>query len=176
MGNWRPDLEITHRDTARYYLRQAYACAIEESQDPYIKVGAVIVNPADMVVGTGANRFPRGLEPTSEQLADVNWRIENIIHAEHSAIFNAAKHGKSTDVTTMYMPWFPCFHCAEAIVDAGITELIGHRAMINKTRESWFESMKESLKLFRNAGVGCFVYEGEIGKVKGFFEGREWTP
>lgn len=176
MESWRPDLEITHCETARDHLRQAYACAIRESQDPYIKVGAVIVNSANIVIGSGANRFPRGLEPTAEQLADVDWRIENIIHAESSAIFDAARNGRATDGTTIYMPWFPCFHCAEAIVDAGITKLIGHSAMINKTPESWFESMKESSKLFRNAGVRCFAYEGEVGEVKGFFEGKEWNP
>ena len=45
------------------------------------------------------------------------------LHAEQSAIVNAARSGVSTQGATLYTSTFPCHECAKMIVGSGITEV-----------------------------------------------------
>jgi dCMP deaminase len=124
----------------------------------------------------GANRFPEGLHPTPKQIEDIEWKLKHITHAETNAIFRAARNGEKTEGAIMYMPWFPCFDCASAIVDSGIKQIVGHQAMIVKTPEEWFDNMRESRKLLKNARVECSFYDERIGGVNAVFNGEIWHP
>ena len=47
-------------------------------------------------------------------------------HAEQNAIFNAARIGIALKGCAIYVPWFPCVECTKAIIQSGITEVIGY--------------------------------------------------
>lgn len=46
------------------------------------------------------------------------------VHAEMSAITDAARRGIPTDGTTMYVTTFPCHTCARHVVSAGVSRLV----------------------------------------------------
>jgi dCMP deaminase len=174
---WNPIIKLAEEDYHRDFLREAYKFAAENSPDPSTKTGAVIVRVSNAeILAYGTNHLPRGVTATKEQLADRKWKYEHIIHAETSAIFDAARNGKQTLRRTMYMPWVPCTPCAYAIIDAGLNELVGHKAMIMKTPERWQDSTDYALKLLNDAGVRLRMYDGEIGDVEGLFNGILWKP
>ena len=178
MKEWKPHIESIKGDIHRYFLREAYSYAWENSPDLSTKAGALIVGASlDEVIAYGTNRFPEGLTPTDAQIGDRQWKYEHIIHAEHSAIFSAAaKGGKPTEGAVMYMPWVPCTPCAKAIISAGIKTLISHRELVMKTPERWWTNTNYALDLLELCGVKKFMYEGKIGDVKGLFDGSQWYP
>ncbi len=180
---WNPDIELIEGFRHRCFLSEAYIHAWEGSEDPITKTGAIIVegtlDKLSRKISYGANHFPNGLNPTDEQINDRDWKYKHIIHAETSAIFSAAKEGKSLEGTIMYMPWIPCTPCAIAIVDSGIKTLIGHKEMIMKTPERWHESTDYALDLLEKGGVKRFMWEGKIYEdnlVKSLFDGKVWYP
>lgn len=172
-----PKLEIVSGDRHKSYLGIAYRYAADHSDDLVTRVSAILVHPAlDRVLAKGANHLPRGVVPAPGQLEDKSWKYEHMIHAEPAVIFAAAREGKSTAGSTMYMPWVPCTPCAKAIIDAGIITLIGHKALIEKTPERWWESTVYALKMLDRAGVRTVMYDGEIGKTDHLFDGEIWHP
>ena len=68
-------------------------------------------------------------------------------HAEENAINNAAKHGISTNSTTIYCYCgLPCQHCAGTIINAGIIEVV-----CLDTKKPDYDNMASTL--FYQAGV-----------------------
>ena len=76
----------------------------------------------------------------------------------------------------MYMPWVPCTPCALAIIGGGIKTLVGHKELIMKTPERWWESTGQAIGLLKTCGVEFYMYEGKIGGVTHRFNGEEWEP
>lgn len=106
------------------FMRMTYVIA-ERSKDPSTQVGAVIVNPDNVVVGMGYNGFPRSVENE-----DFSWEREGdmldtkypyVVHAEANAIYNANADTKDAHI---YVKLFPCNECAKAIIQKGIKEVI----------------------------------------------------
>ena len=124
------------------------------SKDPSTKVGAVIVDPKNRVVGMGYNGFPRGVQDTSERLNDRTWKYPLVVHAEVNAIINAGhrSEGCRIYVTPTLMEPCACPDCAKALVQAGIVENIyWHNDNIDQTR--WKDMQKFSKTLFDEGGV-----------------------
>lgn len=94
------------------------------SKDRSRQVGAVIVDPRNVVVALGWNGFPRGIDDNIDcrhaRPAKYLWTE----HAERNAIYNAAASGASTRGCRIYLPWYPCADCARALIQAGIDEMI----------------------------------------------------
>lgn len=172
---WDPQIEIISGKDTRKFLKMAYKCAWEHSDDPATKTGAVIVSN-DLDVFWGVNHFPAGLNPTEEQKRDRDYKLKHIIHAEPAAIYYAARQAKWTECSHMYMPWVPCTECAKAIIDSGIEKLVGHKQMIMKTPERWRESTEYALELLRKCGVELLMYDGKIGGCQSLFNGEVWEP
>jgi dCMP deaminase len=189
------DIDIVTEDRHRYFLEQAYKVAAECSDDLMTKVGAVLVrNEAGryQMFARGANILPRSVEgilsnltgvynqgtisELAGALSDRTWKNNNMIHAEPTVINMAKSLGYDTKGATMYMPWVPCTECGKAIVDAGIIEIIGHKDMISKTPERWWDSTNKALEELRRQGVKCFMYDGKIGNVVSTFNGEVWFP
>ena len=178
---WKPDIKIISLGEEVFpkkFLREAYKFAWENSEDIATQTGAVLVDPdLEEILAYGTNHFPKGLNPTKEQKLDRNYKLKHIIHAEPAVINVAAKIGKSTEDSYMFMPWVPCTPCALAIIDSGIKELIGHKQMIMKTPERWWESTEYALDLLRKAEIKLSMYDGKIGGgIKNLFNGSEWEP
>jgi dCMP deaminase len=103
-----------------YFHGIAQAVALK-SKDKKRKVGAVIVAAeGNVILSTGFNGFARGIRETAERTDDQAEKLFWVTHAETNAIFNAARHGVSLVDSTMYVTLFPCYGCAQAIVQAGI--------------------------------------------------------
>lgn len=175
--SWNPDIEIIEGDIHRDFLREAYILGHTRSEDPITQTGAVIVDPAlETAIARGWNHFPAGLEPTLEQMSDSKWKYEHIIHAEPHSVYEAARAGRVTQGAIMYMPWVPCTPCALAIIGGGIKTLIGHKELIMKTPERWWESTDQAIGLLTKCGVKHYMYEGKIGGVEHMFNREIWTP
>ena len=111
------------------------------------------------VVGYGTNHFPCGIEKKQERL-ERPLKYSLIEHAERDAIYDAAKSGKSTSGTIMYAPWFACADCGRAIIQAGISEVIGStwpekwwnesRDNSKENKKDWYASIKYAIPPLRN--------------------------
>jgi dCMP deaminase len=163
----------------RSYLQTACMFAEQFATDPSTQNGAVLVDPATGdVVAIGANHFPAGVEENPER-----WerpiKYSFVEHAERNAIFDAAKAGIATKGLIMYCPWFACSDCARAIIQAGITEVVGHRSPTEATNARWTDSVKVAMTMLDEAGVKTrwiterLFTEGEIVLRR---DGKEYTP
>ncbi|CCD94621.1 CMP/dCMP deaminase zinc-binding [Bradyrhizobium sp. ORS 375] len=111
-------------DRIDYWMDQA-ALAATQSKDRSRKVGCAIVDERHgVVVSTGWNGFPRGVNDNVEARHERPAKYKWTEHAERNAIFNAARRGTSTDGCTIFLPWFPCSDCARAIIQSGISRIV----------------------------------------------------
>lgn len=138
----------------QYFVLMAGLVA-SKSKDPSTQVGCVIVGPDNEIRSTGFNGFPRGIREyhyeekalgwddpeTGLQKVTVNadhtrldeerWerplKYKFVEHAERNAIYNAARMGVSMKGCTMYLNWqpTPCTECTKAVIQAGITRIVG---------------------------------------------------
>ena len=135
-----------HRpDWDTYFLQMCFA-VMQRSEDPSTQVGAVIVGPGHEVLSVGYNSLPRGVESTPEKWGRPQ-KYENVLHAEHNAILNAARTGTAIDGATLYMPYdcLPCKGCCNVIVQAGIAELVlGHVPFPGKGKGTHYDVESEA--------------------------------
>jgi dCMP deaminase len=120
------------------------------SKDPSRGVGAVIVSPAKQVISTGFNGLPRAIEDLPERL-ERPAKYDLIVHAEMNAIIQCARNGVSPNGCAIYSSFFPCIHCAIAIVQAGITTVVAYEPITGD--EHWLASIEKSRAVFREAKV-----------------------
>src|SRR5664280_2545750 len=73
------------------------------SKDPKTKVGAVIVDEDNIILGIGYNGFPRGVQDYSERYNDRDTKLKYVVHAELNAILNT---NRSVKDATIYV-WAP---------------------------------------------------------------------
>ena len=116
------------------------------------KVAAIIVRDR-RVISTGYNGTPRGTKncyeggcPRCNNLADSGTRLDECLcsHGEENAITQAAYHGVSVKLGTLYSTFAPCLTCTKMIINAGIREVVYNQDYpLNET----------SFKLFEEAGV-----------------------
>lgn len=121
------------------------------SKDRSRGVGCVIVGPDKEIRSTGFNGFPRGLDDDRESRHERPAKYAWTEHAERNAIYNAARIGVSLKGCTLYVPWFPCIDCARAIVQSGITILVGFEP--DHSDPQWGEQFEVGSQLFAEAGV-----------------------
>jgi dCMP deaminase len=149
------------------FLERAYRIAAERSTDPSTQNGAVLVriehDGTPIFHASGANHFPRGVVESEDR-----WKrpakYQYVEHAERNAIFSAARWGIPTDGLVMYCPWFACTDCARAIIQAGITEVVGHDCELHATASaSWKESIAVAYKMLDEAGVKYRWVKGKFG-------------
>lgn len=185
------------------YLRAAYRYAAEHSDDPIAQNGVVIVrnnltyHPRRIIL-FGTNRLPDGLEKTEKRLMDKATKLMYITHAERDTIYQAAKNGIALDQAVMIGTWITCHECADAIINAGIREAVGHTGpeefyvevrekkkaeaaargdpYVEPPKSVWQQSVKIGLEKLIEAGVRLRFVSGKIGGVKIQFARREWRP
>ena len=96
------------------------------SKDPNSKVGAVIVNPENHIVGTGYNGFVAGAdESLFSWNREGNWlqtKYPYVVHAEANAILNST----TSDLRgcRIYTTLFPCNECAKKIAQKKMSEVV----------------------------------------------------
>lgn len=146
-------------------LREAYGEAVKYSTDPSTQNGAVLVDYTHAVVARGANHFPVGVRETPER-----WerpaKYQYVEHAERNSIFDAARRGVGTNGLVMYCPWFACSDCARAIIQAGISEVVGHSTPIHgEGSATWKQSIEAAYRMFEESRVRFRHVEGTLGIV-----------
>lgn len=173
--SWLPEPIIFSNDEIDcMMLLKAYCHANETSPDPSTKNGAVLLNVHKHVLTFGVNRFPKGVAETEKRLLDKETKYRLVVHAESSAIFNAARHGKMTNGSTLYCPFYACSECAKAIIQSGVKRVVGHATIMALASEhtTWVQSIIDSWEVLHESGVECVLYDGIIG-VTTRFNGKD---
>ncbi len=141
------------------YLTMCYLLSMR-SKDEHTHVGAVIADSDNVLVSTGYNSLPRGIESDNrgKRLArEGGEKYYWLEHAERNAIYNTARRGTILKGCKIYVPWMPCADCARAIIQTGISEVIVHQNgqdfYDSNTDGKWIEDHKRTLEMFLEAGV-----------------------
>ena len=117
------------------------------SKDPSTQVGAVIVDSENIIVSTGYNGFPKGIQDLEERLLDREQKYDIIIHAEANALLHAKR---SVEGCTLYTwPFEPCSRCAGLIIQSGIKRVV---SVINSDKR-WEKNFTLARQLFNEAGI-----------------------
>jgi dCMP deaminase len=95
-----------------------------ESEDSETKVGCVIRHPRHGIVVRGHNSLPRGVQGIPPERLSRPEKYSWIEHAERSALYEAARNGRSVRGCTMYVDLMPCADCARGIIQSGIKEVV----------------------------------------------------
>jgi dCMP deaminase len=157
-----------------HYLALAYETAVF-STDPDTKNAAVIVSEKGERIG-GWNRIPQGLLCTSDRLQRPE-KYDWVLHAEHTAILNAARLGVYTYKAVMYCPWFACDKCALSIVQSGIKRVVGHSYYYAAANPLWDPLIDKGVKILEEGGVAMEWVESPIrGAPKIWVAGKAFDP
>ena len=140
------------------FIKQANLIA-QKSKDKSTKVGCVIVGQDNAVLSMGFNGFPRGVEESSAERWERPEKYEWVEHAERNAIFNAARHGIKLAGARAYLNWggVPCSECTRALIQAGITEIIGPNIPFNGKGVGAGYNTKYSQTMLNEAGVALRI-------------------
>ncbi len=120
----------------------------QRSKDPSTKVGCVVVSEDKIVVATGYNGLPRGVQDRSERMerpAKYLWTS----HAEENAVAQSARVGAKLKGGTAFVTHHPCSRCARSLIQAGITRVViggGKTSMPD-------EEFEVARIMFKEAGV-----------------------
>jgi len=164
--SWLPEpFGLTTNAEAGHFLKLAYAHGNATSPDPSTKNGAVLVNTDNTIITYASNRFPRGVAETKSRLDDRPTKYRMVVHAENGAVFNAARHGKTTKDAILYCPFYSCSECSKAIIQAGIRRVVGHAQFMIRAsaHETWVESIRCGWEMMQEAGVECVLFDGTLG-------------
>lgn len=124
------------------------------SKDPSTKVGAVIVDCSNRVVGVGYNGFPRGIADTDGRLSDRETKYRLVVHAEANAILNASG---SVRGCRMYTNLLPCTECAKLIIQSGILSVVSPKLPENLVR--WQQNTQHAIWMLEEAGRTVIIHE-----------------
>ncbi len=172
---YTPYVTLTKDEKWRDLLREVYNFASKHSNDISTHTAASLVNSKRERVLIASNGFPAHHEQIEgwdqKPLKDA---ISN--HAERSVIYEAAKKGLKVEGLTMVMPWVPCFPCANAIIYPGITTLVCHKQMVDRTPQDWVPELEKAVRLLHLNGINILAYDGKIGNCEGFMRREKWKP
>lgn len=164
------------------YLKQAYRFA-QHSPDPSTQVGCVIVHPTMGVIAGASNALPDGLHPSHTRLSDSSQKNIYMEHAERNALYRCCQSVLSTTGCHAYVTLAPCVDCARGLIQAGITQLVAHREMLDlyapdaeMTRRA---SIDQGWQMLCEAGIKCVLWSGVVFQVQTVsvrVRGKQWTP
>jgi len=129
--------------------------------------GAVIVSSGKTVLATGYVGSPPGqphcdevghmMKTVVDEDGNKSQHCVRTLHAEENAILQCAKDGIKIEGATIYCKMVPCYNCAMRIVRVGIKRVVAQKR---------YHADKQSLELFKNAGVELFVVDDTIEEYK----------
>lgn len=113
-----------------YYLTQLNHVKTK-SKDPSTKVGAIIVGKINQIVTSGFNGFAINVKDDPllfPERYERPLKYNLTIHAELNSILLASRSGTRLEGCKIYTSLFPCIACANAIIQAGLIEIITFEA------------------------------------------------
>jgi len=142
-------MELVYLSWDEYFMGIALFTSLR-SKDPNSKVGAVIVNEENHIVGTGYNGFVAGADEglfSWEREGDwLQTKYPFVVHAEANAILNSTT--SHLQGCRIYTTLFPCNECAKKIAQKKIMEVI---YLSDKYRGEEFHTAAELI--FRASGI-----------------------
>lgn len=137
-----------------FFIQQAELWATK-SKDRSTKVGVVVVGEGNAILSAGYNGFPRGVDDDKDERHERPAKYLFTEHAERNAVYNAANIGVSLRGSTVYFNFepIPCADCCRALIQAGVTRLVGYKRPFPGKGTQWEESLATSRLMLQEAGV-----------------------
>ena len=127
-----------------YALKIAEVTALR-SEDPYMKVGACVLNKDNMIIGVGYNGLAAGKNVTDVFWHDRDERRKYMIHAEANSL-SLVNRG---DGVLLACTLLPCGSCATLIAGHGIKKVVYRETYKRDT---------SSIEIFNFYGINCQQY------------------
>jgi dCMP deaminase len=127
-----------------YALKIAEVTALR-SEDPYMKVGACVLNKDNRIIGVGYNGLATGKNVNDVFWQDRDERRKYMIHAEANAL-SSVNRG---DGVLLACTLLPCGSCATLIAGHGIKKIVYRETYKRDT---------SSLEIFKFYGIDCQQY------------------
>jgi len=128
------------------------------------RTGAILVKDK-RIIATGYVGSPKGIRHCDEIGHQIKTTIHEdgtksmhclrTIHAEINAICQAAKFGISINDAVLYCKLEPCYICAKAIINSGITRVVAQKS---------YHASKDARIMFEEAGIAFEILDPEIEK------------
>ena len=128
--------------------------AASMSKDPDRKVGALLVTPDRRQVSPGYNGFPPEVPDLPSLLADKEFKLANMVHAEDNCLRQAPF---PTEGCTVYVTRFPCLGCATKLRDRGIRRVVAPKPDFGHAR--WGKSWAAAEAVLTLAGISITYME-----------------
>lgn len=125
------------------------------SKDPSTKVGAVIVDEHNHILGVGFNGFPKGVPDASEDYEDRDVKYQKIVHAEVNAVINATGPVRGCSIYTTFPP---CSTCTGILINAGIERFIFCRQPSERYHD-WYANLSIATGMLVQAGRRIVVVD-----------------
>lgn len=110
-----------------YFIGLAALTAMR-SKDPSTQVGACIVSNDNRVLSVGYNGAPNGFDdgdfPWDREGDSLDTKYPYVCHSELNALLNFRGNMRELQDARIYVHYFPCVKCSQAIIQAGIKEVI----------------------------------------------------
>ena len=104
----------------------------------------------------GFNGFPPETEDLPSLLADRDFKLANMVHAEVNCLRQAPF---PLEGCTLYVTRFPCDRCAERIVASGVRRVVAPAPDFGHAR--WGSSWLQAAGSMESAGLAITLYKGE---------------
>jgi len=105
----------------RHFIKHAIL-ASEMSKDPKTKVGAILVDSSNRILGSGYNGAPRKFNDSLMNWDDRASAVEYVVHAEVNCILQSS--ARYDERSTLYTTMSPCKECIKIIAAAGISTVV----------------------------------------------------
>ena len=116
---------MTHNipDWDTYYFNQCKVIQTR-SKDKHTQCGCIIVSQDNRPLSQGYNSLPSGANDDVPERYQRPTKYLYQVHSERNGVYSAARHGIALDGSKIYVTGLPCMDCAQAIIQAGIREVI----------------------------------------------------
>lgn len=128
-----------------YALKIAEVTALR-SEDPYMKVGACVLNKDNRIIGVGYNGLAPGINVDESFWADRDQRRKYMIHAEANCL-SLVDRGEGVLLACTLLP---CSSCATLIAGHGIKKVVYKETYHRDTA---------SLEIFDFYGIKCSQHD-----------------
>ena len=120
----------------------------EFSHHPTSKVGAFVIDSREHFLLHSANLYTSGFK-----LGEDEPRSPYLQHAEQALICKAARLGVPLNKTSMWINWYPCNVCAQAIVSAGISTVHVKRQSYEERKDDSRYNFAAASRILKAGGV-----------------------
>lgn len=163
-----------------WFIKMMYLVA-SKSKDPKTKIGAILVRDK-RVISVGYNGLCIGVNDKVPERMVRPAKYMWFEHGERNAIYAAARYGIATDGTVLYTNGIPCTDCARAVIQAGVREVIVHKAYEDMSASAqrqkdpnsqWKGHNEVSTAMFKEAGVLVVIHNGLVDEWA-YFDGLKY--